>query len=92
MNWPTNPGRTIWSAEEDTKLRALQAEGKTPCAIAKELGRRESSVYRRIEKLTAKPTVQQRPCMCCGRVFASDGPHNRLCSTCRTRPHSPYAP
>lgn len=25
-----------------------------------------------------------RPCMCCGRTFQSEGPHNRLCQKCRT--------
>ena len=26
-----------------------------------------------------------RPCMCCGRVFESEGIHNRLCGFCRSR-------
>lgn len=26
-----------------------------------------------------------RPCMCCGKVFTSDGIHNRLCDPCRGR-------
>lgn len=26
-----------------------------------------------------------RPCMCCGRTFASDGIHNRMCDPCRGR-------
>lgn len=27
----------------------------------------------------------QRPCMCCRRLFLSEGAHNRLCYTCRRR-------
>lgn len=27
-----------------------------------------------------------RRCLCCGREFRSEGPHNRLCSQCRTKP------
>ncbi|MFN3953247.1 MAG: hypothetical protein ACK4LQ_02260 [Pararhodobacter sp.] len=23
-----------------------------------------------------------RPCLCCNRIFPSEGPHNRLCDTC----------
>jgi hypothetical protein len=25
-----------------------------------------------------------RPCMCCGTVFSSEGAHKRMCSSCRT--------
>lgn len=28
-----------------------------------------------------------RPCMCCGRRFASEGIHNRLCDPCRAKSH-----
>lgn len=24
-----------------------------------------------------------RPCLCCGTVFPSEGPHHRLCNRCR---------
>lgn len=27
----------------------------------------------------------QRACMCCGKSFESEGPHNRLCGPCRRR-------
>lgn len=26
-----------------------------------------------------------RACLCCGHRFISEGPHNRLCGSCRTR-------
>lgn len=84
--------RTLWSTTEDDQLRALLAASKTPCAIAKVLNRSESSVYRRMDILANKPKAAARRCMCCGHDFPSDGPHNRLCSTCRNRSFSPYAP
>ena len=28
---------------------------------------------------------KQRPCMCCGETFASEGVHNRRCNPCRSR-------
>ena len=31
----------------------------------------------------AKHKRQNRPCMCCGKAFASEGIHNRLCGSCR---------
>lgn len=83
-------GRTAWSAAEDAKLRALLAEGKSPCACAKELGRSQSSVYRRVEIINATPKAGKRPCMCCKRLFASAGHHNRLCSRCRQIDTTPF--
>jgi uncharacterized paraquat-inducible protein A len=34
-----------------------------------------------------------RPCLCCNQPFDSDGPHNRLCGTCRVMGHDthPYS-
>lgn len=29
-----------------------------------------------------------KPCMCCGKPFASQGIHNRLCGFCRTHAFS----
>lgn len=33
--------------------------------------------------------IGERPCMCCGRLFESEGIHNRLCSSCRGRSDAP---
>ncbi len=38
----------------------------------------------------AVPIKRVRPCLCCGRQFNSDGPHNRLCGSCRLKSVSPY--
>jgi len=29
-----------------------------------------------------KPKYKQRECLCCGRMFKSAGPQNRLCARC----------
>lgn len=90
MTWNCH-GRTAWSADEDARLRTLLAEGKSPIACAKVLGRSESSVCRRAEIIQATPKSSKRPCLCCGREFDSAGPHNRLCGRCRRIETSPYA-
>lgn len=84
----TQPGK--WSAEEDAELTRLQQAGVSPIAMAKKLGRRESSVYRRLETLAMRPVRKERQCMCCRRSFQSEGPHNRLCCTCRTKEKTPF--
>lgn len=38
-----------------------------------------------IEKLNRAARKRERPCMCCGTAFDSEGPHNRMCGTCRTK-------
>jgi hypothetical protein len=30
----------------------------------------------------ARPKLN-RPCLCCRSIFASEGPHNRMCDECR---------
>lgn len=37
------------------------------------------------------PPTTERPCMTCGKRFASEGPHNRMCSLCRRR-GDPFSP
>ena len=36
------------------------------------------------ERARKKPR-RHRPCLTCGQTFLSDGPHNRMCPTCRGR-------
>lgn len=38
----------------------------------------------RMEREARHGKPQERPCLCCGRVFRSDGRHNRLCAVCGT--------
>ncbi len=40
------------------------------------------------QKQTARDAAakrKRRPCLCCKREFDSEGVHNRLCNSCRTR-------
>jgi hypothetical protein len=37
-------------------------------------------------KVAAKLKQIKRPCLCCSKVFASEGIHNRLCSSCQADP------
>ncbi len=30
-----------------------------------------------------RPDPQSRKCLMCGETFASEGPHNRICSRCK---------
>jgi tRNA(Ile2) C34 agmatinyltransferase TiaS len=34
--------------------------------------------------------LKSRACLCCGGTFDSEGPHNRMCNSCR-RQTEPYA-
>ena len=40
-----------------------------------------------------KKRKQRRACLCCGKSFLSEGPHNRLCNACRQKGDdgSPYS-
>ena len=82
-----------FTADEDQQIRELVASGTAPVAIAKKLGRAESSIYRRMSTLgvgkNQKPKTQ-RACMCCRTEFLSEGPHNRLCGRCRTKDVGPF--
>lgn len=83
-----------YTESDEATVRSMQDKGFSVGAIARRLDRAESSVVAcidRLEKRDAAAHKQQRPCMCCGKRFTSDGPHNRLCGSCRTRQFSPYA-
>jgi hypothetical protein len=38
---------------------------------------------RRSKRFRKTATSKQRACLRCDRTFLSEGPHNRLCQTCR---------
>lgn len=35
--------------------------------------------------------TRDRKCLRCGKIFETEGPHNRMCHPCRTHDLSPYA-
>ncbi len=37
-----------------------------------------------LERRQQRARRKRRACLCCETPFASEGPHNRLCGTCRT--------
>jgi hypothetical protein len=87
-----------WSPEEETAALEMRAEGKTAAEISIALDRSMTSIetcLRRLEDRRSKPrkprNVANRPCLCCGKQFASEGAHNRLCYVCRRLDVSPYA-
>lgn len=80
---------TSWSPAEDEVIRQGIASGKGVTRIANMIDRPISSVHTRIIALS-KPRTTKRNCMCCQRSFASEGPHNRLCTTCRQKSKHPF--
>lgn len=46
----------------------------------------------RLDKIRRRAAARVRPCLSCNTRFASEGPHNRLCTTCRRADISPLAP
>lgn len=98
--------RRTWTPEEDAALSALIAKGEPAAAIARAIGRPESSVYSRTailanqarptpakpgkQKADTKPGRAMRPCMCCRKDFLSEGSHNRLCCCCTRIQKTPF--
>ena len=87
-----------WSPEEETAAQTMRAAGKTIAEIGEALDRSLTSVdscLRRLQDRRSKPlkpkTAANRTCLCCGKPFASEGAHNRLCYVCRRLDVSPYA-
>lgn len=50
----------------------------------KEIQRRAREGWER-KRVARQAQLVDRPCMCCGKTFGSEGIHNRLCEVCRTR-------
>lgn len=60
-----------------------QDAGKDACATA---CAKKSAYESRIPRLA----TTQRNCLCCGKPFSSQGPHNRLYASCRLKSAGPY--
>lgn len=86
--------RVEWTQADDERLLALRRGNKPWKEIAIALGRLQNSAAARfslLQQRAAESTerehraarVKDRPCMCCGRAFTSEGPHNRMCNSCR---------
>ncbi len=100
-------GYAYWSPAEDAELLELRRKQLTLAQIAKLMDRSYESCKARVAELRKsgvvvapdanhrkaklRHTTTQRKCLCCGRLFPSEGPHNRLCTGCRSKSCSPYA-
>lgn len=51
-------------------------------AVSNRLARAYAAEQERKMRATPK---KKRTCLCCGAPFMSEGPHNRLCSRCRSK-------
>ncbi|WP_374631779.1 hypothetical protein [Ferrovibrio sp.] len=63
-------------------------DGPIPIPIPIPIADRRAGYRAPASFTTTKP--QTRACMCCSRVFMSEGKHNRLCFHCRSRETSPW--
>ncbi|GAB4539426.1 MAG: hypothetical protein Tsb0024_10030 [Ruegeria sp.] len=43
----------------------------------------KETALRAAERIEKQRQVRNRKCLNCAQVFRSEGPHNRLCTTCR---------
>lgn len=50
------------------------------------------SLARQKNGVAVKAKKPERPCLCCGEPFPSEGIHNRLCNRCRNRPEADMSP
>ncbi len=76
---------------EDGTYKVLDPSG---CVAARYAHRDRAEA--KADALTRAPhdRAKERPCMCCRRVFRSEGIHNRLCTECRrqTADHDAWGP
>ena len=82
--------KSSWPQADVELFDSMLAAGRSVAEIAVVLGRSLSSVAGRFAALKPRG-CKTRDCMCCRRPFASEGPHHRLCPTCRNKDFSPYA-
>lgn len=97
MQKPDSPRhQQVWTKEEEQRLLALATHRLSYAEIAAKLNRTAIAVEVRLKALSRgdvgakKKEGQRRSCLCCKRLFNSEGPHNRLCKNCRQTPVSPF--
>ncbi|MCG3177457.1 MAG: hypothetical protein MOGMAGMI_02431 [Candidatus Omnitrophica bacterium] len=78
-------------------IPGLRRAGATIREISQLTGLSTSAVHKRLSpeapqeiKPHRRKGTTERACMCCGKPFLSEGPHNRLCGACRNRSAGPY--
>lgn len=89
----------LWSQAEKKQLLSMHASGYSRSQIAQEMGLSWSSINNAFTRYITKPENHKksiypaqpkntrsekiRSCLKCHRGFFSDGPGNRICSTCK---------
>lgn len=98
----TIPEFVGWRPDELTLLRQLWTAGTALAEIAGRLGRSTEAVRSRARRLRLTPRRNrrgsvgvaavgvERSCLTCTAEFVSEGPHNRLCDTCRSGADADY--
>ncbi len=84
-----------WSDRELETATQLMRRGVPADQIGAAVGRSESVVRRKVERVAAKtpskacptrkyapPDRSQRKCLACGSMFPSEGVGNRICENC----------
>lgn len=83
-----------WTADDRAQLAELRAAGHSLRYIARLIGRTEAAISCHLKRQADKglaPRTTRRECLCCGKPFSSQGPHNRCCPRCAAKSVSPYA-
>ncbi len=63
----------------------FDARGRLQGALSLNRDDAESKLETLLTRERVRRDSQTRPCMCCEKTFLSEGKHNRLCDTCRTK-------
>tara|TARA_R100000789_G_scaffold64101_1_gene60698 strand:- start:791 stop:1054 length:264 start_codon:yes stop_codon:yes gene_type:complete len=50
----------------------------------------EKWAWAQIDRHKRKEVLTERPCLTCSKPFASEGPHNRMCTPCRNETVWPF--
>ena len=90
--------RRFTRKEEETLLK-MREQGTPFSAIADKMFRTTKAVHDKylrlkrgaeIKRKANKAGMDGRKCLCCGSKFKSEGPHNRMCSSCRLKSFHRY--
>ncbi len=73
----------------ERKPRPVAPAASPAPPVRKDAGRDAGATSGYVQRIPRLATTQ-RACLCCGKPFASQGAHNRLCTSCRARRVGPY--
>ena len=89
-----------WGEQEIRTLIELWQQGFSNADISKRMGRPENAIAIKASRLNLPPKsvaakrietgrnnqskARLRPCLCCQTTFFSEGPHHRICDSCKS--------